>query len=120
MGYESKENTKTNITEKVITVSLQDLGAISFDDNIEQKIIDYAIANNITKEPNQLHRWVITDEQTEEGQPETVLIFGDNQTLIFGDNQTLIIPEEQTINNTLIFGDNQSLIIDNNNNTLIF
>jgi surface protein len=48
----------TNIKERVITVSFTDINVTGFDDpTIPQKIIDYAIANNITRKPNELHRW---------------------------------------------------------------
>lgn len=48
-----------NITEKVHTVSLGDIGATDFNDNIPQKIKDYAIARGIEKLPNQVHKWKI-------------------------------------------------------------
>jgi len=48
-----------NITEKVHTVSLGDIGATDFNDNIPQKIKDYAIAEGIEKLPNQVHKWEI-------------------------------------------------------------
>lgn len=53
----------SNVKEKIITVSTSDLGVTDLDDpTIPQKIIDYAIANDITREPDTLHRWGIIGE----------------------------------------------------------
>lgn len=62
---EEEESTLQNIKEKIITVSLLDLEATDFDDNIPQKIKDYAILNNIKREKNVLHTWKVIEKSEE-------------------------------------------------------
>jgi hypothetical protein len=50
---------KPSIKEKIITVSLEDIGASNFEDDVSTKIKTYAISNNITRELNTLHKWNI-------------------------------------------------------------
>ena len=47
--------------EKLITVSLGDIGASDFEDDIPTKIKAYAISNSITRELNTLHKWKLTE-----------------------------------------------------------
>jgi len=47
--------------EKLITVSLGDIGASNFEDDIPTKIKAYAISNSITRELNTLHKWKLTE-----------------------------------------------------------
>jgi len=47
--------------EKLITVSLGDIGASNFEDDIPTKIRAYAISNSITRELNTLHKWKLTE-----------------------------------------------------------
>ena len=47
------------LKEKIITVSLEDIGASNFEDDVSTKIKTYAISNNITRELNTLHKWNI-------------------------------------------------------------
>jgi len=51
--------------EKLITVSLGDIGASDFEDDIPTKIKAYAISNSITRELNTLHKWKLTENPFE-------------------------------------------------------
>ena len=58
--YNDLDN-KPSIKEKLITVSLGDIGASNFEDDIPTKIKAYAISNSITRELNTLHKWKLTE-----------------------------------------------------------
>jgi|GEM_PF-7129089 len=50
-----------NIKQKLITLSLGDIGADNFEDNIPQKIVDYMTTNGIVREINTLHKWLVAE-----------------------------------------------------------
>jgi len=62
--YNDLDN-KPSIKEKLITVSLGDIGASNFEDDIPTKIKAYAISNSITRELNTLHKWKLTENPFE-------------------------------------------------------
>ena len=50
-----------NVIQRVFSVTLAQLGAVDFNDDIPAKIKAYAIANSITKAVNETHDWEVTE-----------------------------------------------------------
>ena len=63
--------------EKLITVSLGDIGASDFEDDIPTKIRAYAISNSITRELNTLHKWKLTENPFEYAENGVTVVLKD-------------------------------------------
>ena len=74
--YNDLDN-KPSIKEKLITVSLGDIGASNFEDDIPTKIKAYAISNSITRELNTLHKWKLTENPFEYAENGVTVVLKD-------------------------------------------
>ena len=63
--------------EKLITVSLGDIGASDFEDDIPTKIRAYAISNSITRELNTLYKWKLTENPFEYAENGVTVVLKD-------------------------------------------
>lgn len=83
---------KPDIKDRVITVTLNELGASDFHDNIPEKIKAYAVINNIEREDFQKHYWEII-EGSSLGNSVEILLTDSGEAVLTENGEVIIVNE---------------------------